>query len=64
MPTCWRFYRDERHHWKWQRLSDDRQVIKESRGRFRNIPECMADAAAHGYVLSAPQPTRERGVYR
>ena len=51
LNTIWRFYRDVRGRWRWQRISVQREVIAESPTGYRTYEECLADAQASGYVF-------------
>ena len=46
----WRFRRGTDQLWRWQKMTADQSIIAESRKSFAGYAECIADAAAEGYV--------------
>ena len=53
--TIWRFYTDQNHRWKWQRLSVSRQVIAESHTAYKDYESCLTDAKDSGHVYLPSQ---------
>ena len=71
MQITWRFYCGTDQFWRWQQLSDDRAVTKESAAGFSDYDLCLADAREAGYrfvpgtAMRQPKPLpqkRERTV--
>ena len=53
--TVWRFYTDQNHRWRWQRLSVNREVIAESHAAYEDYESCLADAKNKGHVYLPSQ---------
>jgi len=45
----WRFFSDSTHHWGWQRLAFDGEVIERSKSVYSEYAACLANASKHGY---------------
>jgi len=56
MNPIWRFHRDPEHDWHWQQLSPSQDVLASSLSGHAQYEQCLADAAAHGYVHHLAQP--------
>jgi hypothetical protein len=57
--TIWRFFTDASHHWKWQRLSVQGEIISQSNTSYNDFEECLSDASVSGYVFQPSQPRRK-----
>ncbi len=56
--VIWRFYVDQNHRWRWQRLLTDHTVAGESHSGFKEYDECVADAQSKGYSFQPSQVKR------
>lgn len=45
----WRFFSDSNHHWDWQRLTFDGEVVERSKSVYSQYDACLANASKHGY---------------
>jgi len=55
MNFIWRFYVDQDHRWRWQRLSTDRAVVAESLADYKEYEGCLANAKDEGYIFHPSQ---------
>ncbi len=60
MRLGWRFYVDPDRRWRWQTMSADHQVIRESSTSFEDYEQCVAAAETAGYVFERAQASSRR----
>jgi hypothetical protein len=59
MKIAWRFYVGEDGLWRWEQLSEDRQVVARSRMSYDGYEQCVAAARNIGYVFEAAPEKRQ-----
>lgn len=60
MNVSWRFYIDQDRQWRWQQLSMNGVITRESQGAFKDYDACLADAQEKGYIFQPSQSKRMR----
>jgi len=58
--VSWRFYIDQDRQWRWQQLSMNGVIARESQGAFKDYDACLADAQGEGYIFLPSQTKRMR----
>lgn len=51
----WMFYQANSEHWRWKKLSLNRQVLSQSELAFNQYWDCVQDARISGYSGAADQ---------
>lgn len=59
MNVTWRFYADEDGLWRWEQLSEERDVVARSRVTYDGYEQCIAAARDIGYVFEAAPAKRQ-----
>ena len=55
MNVIWRFYRDMRRQWHWQKIGPGYAVVAESSTSYKDYEACLENARDAGYVFQPPQ---------
>ena len=55
MQIIWRFYKDVRLRWHWEKIGPGYAVVGKSSNSYMNYETCLGSAQEAGYVFQPPQ---------
>ena len=58
LNLIWRFYADENHLWRWQRLASDGTVVEHSKSGYKLYESCQDNANEHDYLFLPSTTTK------